>query len=171
MAIRVGRNASGNCVVFYGQTNPVYFNACLSAEVTDTDYVSVINDIASAATQHDATPQTEYEYYRVHFSEWRDNDNGSFADAQAVVDYINEIGNVTDVPTSGFVFTTQDSMDFIRDETNTSILFSNGDHHGVNSIKAVLKDNGFIGLYPERTLDIELYEMPHESGKLTEFLG
>ena len=163
MAIRVARNAAGNCLVFYGQTNPVYFNACLTAEVVDTDYVNVINDISSASTQQDVTPRNEYEYYRIHYSEWRDSENGVFASAQEAADYINSIGNVTDAPTSGFVFTAQDEMDFIRDETNTSILFSNGDHHGVNSIKAVLKENGNIGLYPERTLDVELYEIPHTS--------
>ena len=162
MSIRVARNASGNCVVFFGQTNPVYFNACLSAEIVDTDYVSVVNDIASASTQQDVVPQNEYEFYRIHFSEWRDADNGSFEDAQSVVDYINEIGNVTDAPTSGFVFTAEDSMDFIRDETNTSILFSNGDHHGVNSVKAIAKENGMVGLYPERSTSIELYEIPHD---------
>ena len=153
MAIRVGRNASGNCVVFYGQTNPVYFNARFSAEA-DTDYVSVINDIASAATSR--MSQTEYEYYRVHFSEWRDNDNGTFADAQAVVDYINEIGNVTDAPSSGFVFLPDQTMDFIRDETNTSILFSNGDHHGINAVKAIAKENGHGN---HSRPGIELYEM------------
>lgn len=159
MAIRVGRNASGNCVVFYGQTNPVYYNACLSAEITDVNYVSVVNDIASASTQQDVTPQTEYEYYRVHFSEWRDNDNGTFANAQEVVDYINEIGNVTDAPSSGFVFLPDQTMDFIRDETNTSILFSNGDHHGINAVKAIAKENGHVGIIPARG-DTELYEIP-----------
>ncbi len=159
MAIRVGRNAAGNCIVFYGQTNPVYYNACLSAEVTDVDYVSVVNDIASASTQENATPQSEYEYYRIHFSEWQDNDFGSFSSALEVVEYINSIGNVTDTPAAGFVFGPNDVMDFIRDETNTSILFSNGDHHGINSVKAIAKDNGHIGILPMRG-DTELYEIP-----------
>jgi hypothetical protein len=65
MAIRVTRNAAGNCLTFLGQTNPVYFNACLSAEIIDTDYVNIINDISSfgAATN-------SYEFYRIHYSKW-----------------------------------------------------------------------------------------------------
>ena len=156
--IRVGRNASGNCLVFYGQTNPVYFNACLTAEITDVDYVSVRNDIASDVVTDDNT----YEYYRIHFSKWQADDLSTFASAQEAADYINSIGNVIDVPTAGFIFNAGDTMDFIRDETNTSILFSNGDHHGINAVKAVAKENGTVGIYPMRG-DTELYEIPFAS--------
>ena len=76
MSIKVARNASGNCVVFYGQTNPVYFNACLSAEV-DGDYISVKNDIASSTTEN--SDNSVYEFYQLHFSEWVDEEGSSFA--------------------------------------------------------------------------------------------
>ena len=75
-----------------------------------------------------------------------------------VVDYINAEANKTDVVTSGQSFTVGSSLDFIRDETNTSILFSNGDHHGVNSVRAEVKENGLIGIFPARG-DVELYEV------------
>jgi hypothetical protein len=156
--IRVGRNASGNCVVFYGQTNPVYFNACLSAEVIDTDYISVKNDIATG--QSAGTPT--YEYYRIHFSKWQRDDLSVFSSAQEVADYLNEIGNVTDVPTGGYSFQGAESLDFTHDETKTSILFSNGDHHGINSVKAVGKDNGKIGIQSIRG-DFEFYELEFAS--------
>lgn len=156
--IRVGRNASGNCVVFYGQTNPVYFNACLSAEIIDTDYISVKNDIATG--QSAGTPT--YEYYRIHFSKWQRDDLSVFTSAQEVADYLNEIGNVTDVPTGGYSFQGEESLDFTHDETKTSILFSNGDHHGINSVKAVGKDNGKIGIQSIRG-DFEFYELEFSS--------
>ena len=156
--IRVGRNASGNCVVFYGQTNPVYFNACLSAEIIDTDYISIKNDIATGLAA--GTPT--YEYYRIHFSKWQRDDLSVFTSAQEVADYINEIGNVTDVPTGGYSFQGAESLDFTHDETKTSILFSNGDHHGINSVKAVGKDNGKIGIQSIRG-DFEFYELEFAS--------
>ena len=159
MSIKVARNASGNCVVFYGQTNPVYFNACLSAEV-DGEYVSVKNDIASSTTEN--SDNAVYEFYQLHFSEWVDEEGSSFASAQEVADYINDIGNVTDVPTGGYSFGPADTLDFTRDETNTSILFSNGDHHGINAVKAVLKENGRVGISSIRG-DFEFYELDHTS--------
>ena len=158
MAIRVARNAAGNCVVFYGQTNPVYFNACLTAEV-DGDYISIRNDIASSATE------TNGDVIRVlstALSEFRDAENASFASAQEAADYINEIGNVTDLPTAGQSFPLSETLDFYRDETNTSVLFSNGDHHGVNSIKATVSDNGLVGILTINA-DVELYEIDHTS--------
>ena len=154
MAIRVERNAAGNCLVFHGQTNPVYFNACLRAEIIDSDYINIINDISS-----DVEGGTiKYEYYRIHFTEFRDSDNASFADADAVLTYFNAIGNVADVPGSGTIFPPTETMDFTRDETDTSILFSNGDHHGINAVKAIAKSNGKIGIYTVRG-DVELYEL------------
>ena len=160
MAIRVERNAAGNCLVFHGQTNPVYFNACLRAEIIDTDYINIINDISSDTE----SATTKYEYFRIHFSEFRDGDNGSFADADAFLTYFNDIGNVTDVPGAGTVFPPTSTLDFTRDETNTSILFSNGDHHGINAIKAVDKTNGKVGIFTIRG-DVELYEL--EQGSVT----
>ena len=141
MPIRVARNAAGNCVIFYGQTQPVYYNACLRAVVTDTDYVSVISDIASVGND---TPT--YEYYRIHYSEWQHDDFSLFTSAQEVVDYINSIGDVRDAAGSGSTFGPEESLDFVREETQTSILLSNGDHHGVNALHAIAKDNGRVGI-------------------------
>ena len=145
MAIRVARNAAGNCVVFYGQTNPVYFNACLTA-IVEGDTVSIRNDIASVVDENGGSDT--YEFYQIPYTEFRDADNASFESAQQAADYINGIGNVTDVPTSGQSFAPGETANFYRDETSTSVLFSNGDHHGVNSIKAVVKDNGRVGISP-----------------------
>ena len=51
MAIRIVRNDAGNCVNFYGTTNPTYWNACLSGEVdpTDATKINIINDVRTAA--------------------------------------------------------------------------------------------------------------------------
>ena len=91
MAIRIQRNENGNCITFIGSSNPVYFNACLSAEVdpNDSTLVNVINDIHTANSGI-----KEYEFYNIPHSEWRDADNNTFADAQAVADYITLNGNV-----------------------------------------------------------------------------
>ena len=37
MAIRISRNDAGNCVNFVGTSNPTYWNACLSAEINETN--------------------------------------------------------------------------------------------------------------------------------------
>ncbi len=150
--IRVARNASANCVVFYDQTNPTYFNSCLSASVVDTDYVSVTNEIAS--TLSDET----YEYYRIHYTRWQAADYSTFTSAVDAAAYINSVANVTDLPTGGFIFSGTESLDFTHDETTTSILLDNGDHHGINALRAVAKDNGKVGITSARG-DYEFYEL------------
>ncbi len=87
MAIRIERNEAGNCINFHGASNPTYWNACLSGEVdsSDANTVNVINDIITAQTGY-----TEYEYYRVPFTEFVDAEGNAFADAQACADYISE---------------------------------------------------------------------------------
>ncbi len=79
-----------------------------------------------------------------------------------VAEYINGQANVTDTPVGGFVFQGATSLDFIRDETDTSILFSNGDHHGINSVKAVAKENGKVSIRGMRG-DFEFYELEYTS--------
>ena len=158
MAIRVARNAAGNCVVFYGQTNPVYFNACLTA-IVEGDTVSIRNDIASVVDENGGSDT--YEFYQIPYTEFRDAENASFESAQQAADYINSIGNVTDVPTSGQSFAPGETANFYRDETSTTVLFSNGDHHGVNSIKAVVKENGRVGILTINA-DVELYEYDYD---------
>ncbi len=91
MPIRIQRNDDGNCITFVGSSNPAYFNACLSAEVDsfDNTRVNVINDI------HSTPGKTEYEFYNIIYTEWRDADNNPFPNAQAVADYITLNGNVS----------------------------------------------------------------------------
>ena len=76
MAIQIIRNENGNCIEFRGSSNPVYWNACLSAEVdpNDSNLVNVINDIHTAASG-----EKEYEFYHIPYTEWRDADNNPFA--------------------------------------------------------------------------------------------
>ena len=48
--IKIVRNDQGNCINFYGSSNPTYWNACLSGEVdvTDSTLVNIKNDIKTA---------------------------------------------------------------------------------------------------------------------------
>ena len=85
MAITIVRNADGNCITFRGSTNPAYFNACLSGVVAGTgalaDYVNVRNDIASAAGEE------IYEFFQIHYTEFRRADNSSFISAAEAAAY------------------------------------------------------------------------------------
>ena len=91
MAIRIKRNEEGNCINFLGSSNPTYWNACLSGEVdsTQTDSVNVINDIITSQSG-----ETQYEFYRIPFTEFEDKDGNSFATAQDCADYITTNANV-----------------------------------------------------------------------------
>ena len=92
MAIKIVRNEQGNCINFYGSSNPTYWNACLSGEVdaTDSTLVNVKNDIKTAEA---GLPQ--YEFFQIPFTEFRNEENNAFANAQEVADYITLKGNVT----------------------------------------------------------------------------
>ncbi len=86
MTISVRRNAAGNCVTFVGSSQPVYWNACLSAEedpgVPNT--VNIINNIRS-------TPgDTYFEKYQIPYTEFTDADDVGFANVTDCVAYINE---------------------------------------------------------------------------------
>ena len=120
MAITIIRNQDGNCITFRGSTNPAYFNACLSGEVAGTgslaEYVNVRNDIASAGGND------IYEFYQIHYSEFRRSDNSSFANAQEAADYITQEGNVLDVAGATYLGTWDAS-------TNTPTL-ATGTHAG-----------------------------------------
>ena len=69
MSIRIVRNESGNCVNFYGSSNPTYWNACLSGEIDDldTNAVNVVNDIITAQTG-----VKQYEFFRIPYTEFTD---------------------------------------------------------------------------------------------------
>jgi hypothetical protein len=92
MAIKIKRNDAGNCIEFQGSSNPVYWNACLSGEVDSTDVtlVNVINDIKTSQTGIN-----QYEFFRIPYTEFIDEDGLVFNDAQEVADYITLKGNVS----------------------------------------------------------------------------
>ena len=142
MAIRVVRNEAGNCVNFVGSTNPTYWNACLSATVDleDSTRINVINDVRTVV---EGSPV--YEFYKVSYLEFRDRDDNPFADAQECADYITAEANVSG-QTGAFVLAHTDAFTFQREATDTSILVSNGDHYGVNTIQAVGQADGTISI-------------------------
>ena len=99
--IRIIRNDAGNCVNFEGTTNPAYWNACLSAEITgaNLDQINVINDIRSHQQE-----DTKYEFFEIPFTSFEDANGDPFATAQDCKDYIDSQCNVvaqTDV-SSGY---------------------------------------------------------------------
>jgi hypothetical protein len=145
MAIRIVRNEAGNCINFFGSSNPTYWNACLSGEVdsTDTNAVNVINDIITAQTG-----ETEYEFFRIPYTEFTDADGNGFADAQTTADYITEKANVVGLSGEG-IDLTDETVCFKLDDTSTSIMLDSGHSFGVNTIKAVDNGDGLIQIQSE----------------------
>jgi len=143
MAIRITRNEEGNCITFVGSSNPAYWNSCLSAQINadDASRVDIINDIRS---QNEET--TQYEFYAVSIDDFADKDGNSFADAQAMVDYVNANANVIGVSSVGTNLNGV-SVDFRLDDTSTSIIMDNGSSFGVNTIKAVADADGTIHIH------------------------
>ena len=143
MAIRITRNEAGNCITFVGSSNPVYWNACLSAQINegDSNLVDIINDIRSA---NEATIQ--YEFYAVEASGFADKDGNAFSTPQGMVDYVNTNANVVGVSGTGADLTGL-AVNFRLDETSTSIIMDNGASFGVNTIKAVADVDGTIHLH------------------------
>ena len=154
MAIRIERNEQGNCINFHGSSNPTYWNACLSASVDDTDAnsVNVINDIITAQTG-----VTEYEYFRIPYTEFVDADGNGFADAQTTADYITTNANVTGLGGGGTDLALQ-TVCFKLDDTSTSVMLDNGYSFGVNTIKALNTGDGLI------TINSKLGDITHFTG-------
>ena len=154
MAIRIERNEQGNCINFHGSSNPTYWNACLSGAVdaTDTNAVNVINDIITAQTG-----VTEYEYFRIPYTEFVDADGNGFADAQAAADYITTNANVTGLGGGGTDLSLQ-TVCFKLDDTSTSVMLDNGYSFGVNTIKALNTGDGLI------TINSKLGDITHFTG-------
>ena len=152
--IRIVRNDAGNCVNFYGTTNPTYWNACLSGEVDPTDdtKINIINDIRTAAEG-----ETIYEFYQMEFTEFADADGNAFATAQEAADYVTEKANVHGNAGGGFTLTSTDTLDMYRDATNTTVLFDDGSAHAVNSIQAVVADDGTITIQTKGDEPTALY--------------
>ena len=92
MSIKIVRNDLGNCINFYGSSNPTYWNACLSGEVdiNDNTLVNVKNDIKS-----EQAGASQYEFYRIPYTEFLDDTGTGFANASEVANYITTKGNVT----------------------------------------------------------------------------
>ena len=150
--IVVSRNAAGNCINFLGTTNPAYWNACLSAEVDSEDptRINVINNVRTGES-----PVDIYEFYKVSYTEFRDRDGGTFASAQDAADYITAQCNVA-TNTGQFILSATDSLDFELDDTETTVLLSNGDGYAVNAIRAVAEDSGHIGIL-QHSGDVTIY--------------
>ena len=143
MAIRVVRNDAGNCVNFVGTSNPTYWNACLSAEIHETNpnNINIINDVRSSTAE-----ETVYEFFNVPYTDFADEDGVAFENVQAAVDYITEKANV--LGTDGGIDLNLLSVGFGLDATSTSIIMDNGFEYNVNSIKAVAAENGLIEIKP-----------------------
>ena len=136
MAIKIKSNDNGSCILFEGSSQPAYWYSCLRAEVDgeDATRLNVINDVRTANTG-----VTEYEFYKIPFTDFVDEEGNAFADAPAAVQYINDRVNPS-TTTGGTTFAQTEAMDFELDATNTTVMFSNGDTYGVNSIHAM----GFV---------------------------
>ena len=145
MAIKIVRNEQGNCINFYGSSNPTYWNACLSAEVdtVDNNTINIINDIITSQTG-----VTQYEFFRVPFTEFADADNNSFSTPLETAEYITTNANVVGLGGGGTDLTGQ-TVCFKLDDTSTSIMLDNGYYFGVNTIKALDSGDGLITIQSE----------------------
>ena len=140
MSIRVVRNDAGNCINFYGTSNPTYWNACLSASIDETfpTRINVRNDIRSAEEGSDV-----YEFFQIPYTTFVDKDGNSFESPAEAAQYITDNANVSG-DTGTFIFSETDTLDAQREATNTTVLFSNGDIYAVNALRAVDTTNGTI---------------------------
>ena len=138
--IKIVRNEQGNCINFEGSSNPTYWNACLSGEVDseDANAVNVVNDVITSETG-----STEYEFYKIPFTEFSDKDGNAFADATEAAAYITAQANVIGLGGGGTDLNGV-NLCFRLDDTSTSVLLDNGYHYGVNAIQAIAHSDGTI---------------------------
>ena len=155
--IKILRNEQGNCINFEGSSNPTYWNACLSGEVdsSDSNAVNVVNDVITSETGI-----TEYEFYKIPYTEFVDRDGNSFADAQEAADYITAQANVVGLGGGGTDLTDV-SVCFKLDDTSTSIMLDNGHSYGVNTIKATNTGDGLITIQSELGSIIHFTKLDH----------
>jgi len=155
--IKILRNEQGNCINFEGSSNPTYWNACLSGEVDsqDSNAVNVVNDVITSETGI-----TEYEFYKIPYTEFVDKDGNSFADAQEAADYITSQANVVGLGGGGTDLTDV-SVCFKLDDTSTSIMLDNGYSYGVNTIKATNTGDGLITIQSELGSIIHFTKLDH----------
>ena len=140
MSIRIVRNDAGNCINFYGTSNPTYWNACLSASIDENfpDRINVRNDIRTAEEGTDV-----FEFFQIPFSDFTDRDDNPFESASETAQYITDNANVSG-DTGTFIFSETDTLDAQRESTDTTVLFSNGDIYAVNSLRALDATDGTI---------------------------
>jgi hypothetical protein len=157
MAIRIVRNEQGNCINFYGSSNPTYWNACLSGEVdsTDTNSINIINDIITSETG-----VTQYEFFRVPYTDFVDAEGNGFLSPQEAAGYITEKANVTGLGGGGTDLTDQ-VVCFKLDDTSTSIMLDNGHSYGVNTIKAINTGDGLITIQSDLGDIIHFTKLDH----------
>ena len=138
--IRIVRNDAGNCINFYGASNPTYWNACLSASIDETypDRINIRNDIRSAEEGTNI-----YEFYQMPYTSFVDKDGNAFGSPADAAQYITSNANVSG-DTGTFIFNETDTIDAQREETNATVLFSNGTVYPVNSLQAVATSDGTI---------------------------
>ena len=155
--IKILRNEQGNCINFEGSSNPTYWNACLSGEVDseDANAVNVVNDVITSETGI-----TEYEFYKIPYTEFVDRDGNSFADAQEAADYITAQANVVGLGGGGTDLTDV-SVCFKLDDTSTSVMLDNGYSYGVNTIKATNTGDGLITIQSELGSIIHFTKLDH----------
>ena len=65
MAIKIARNEQGNCINFYGSSNPTHWNACLSGQVDpqNSELVNIVNDITTSQSGI-----TQYEFFNIPYT-------------------------------------------------------------------------------------------------------
>jgi hypothetical protein len=140
MAIRIARNDAGNCINFFGSSNPTYWNAVLEGEINEDNpnNVNVVNTVRSLENEG-----IIYEFFNLPFTDFVDKDENTFENASECAQYITDNANVSG--TAGtFIFSQTDTLDAQREATNTTVLFSNGDIFAVNSLHASEDTNGTI---------------------------
>lgn len=142
MAIKIVRNNAGNCINFLGTSNPVYWNACLSAEVnsSNSDNLNIINDIR---TVNSGTPV--YEFFNIPYTDFADKEGNAFSTNADAIAYINEQANVVS-NTGQFILSDSDSLGFSIDSSGTTILVDNGDYYPINAITASANSDNHINI-------------------------
>ena len=132
MTIRVVRNDAGNCVNFYGTSNPTYWNACLVAlpDPTYPNLISVKNEIRSVEEGEDV-----FEFYQLPFDLFVKADGSAFVDRDEAVEYISEAAHVIG-NTGTFILSDTDTLAFEKTVDGTTILVDTGDSFALASIRA-----------------------------------
>lgn len=140
--IKVVRNDAGNCVNFLGTSNPAYWNGCLSAEVDSEDNtrVNVINSVRTIQVG-----ETVYEYFKIPFTKFQDENGNGFATAQDAVDHIIAKCNAAG-STGTFVYGPTETIDVAYNSSGTGLLFDTGDSFVLGGVRAVANDDGKIDI-------------------------